>query len=71
MMFEYSIARVFMKENSYIFSDDILIFNNAFYNFLKINNLKGYTLYPKLNYGFFKNCSTEFEKKNSIDTYYK
>jgi predicted O-methyltransferase YrrM len=71
MIFEYSIARIFMKESAYVFSDDILIFNNAFCNFLKINNLTGYALYPKLNYGFFKNCKTEFEKKNSVDTYFK
>ena len=69
MNFEYATARVLMKNNSYIFSDDILIFNNAFQQFLEMNNQKGFCIYPRLNFGFMVNMFDDFETQNSIDNY--
>lgn len=71
MVFEYSLSRVNLKEGKFIFSDDILIYNNCFEEFLKLNNLVGCSNFPKLNYGFFANKFSNFEKENSVEKYFK
>lgn len=70
MLFEYSIARINLKDDKFIFSDDILIYNNCFEEFLKINNIVGCSNFPKMNYGFFINKFSKFEKTNSIENYF-
>ncbi len=72
MNLEYYIARSFLNENGLIFSDDILIFNNSFENFLMHNNIYGFCIKPKLNYGFIsKNKKNTDEINNSLEQYYK
>lgn len=72
MNLEYYIARSFLNEDGLIFSDDILIFNNSFENFLMHNNIYGFCIKPKLNYGFIsKNKKNTDEINNSLEQYYK
>ena len=72
MNLEYYLARSFLTNNSLIFSDDILIYNNSFENFLAHNNIYGFCIKPKLNFGFIaNNLKSDYEIDNSLERYYK
>ncbi len=72
MNLEYYLARSFLTNNSLIFSDDILIYNNSFENFLTHNNIYGFCIKPKLNFGFIaNNLKSDYEIDNSLERYYK
>ena len=61
MLFEYAVARCLMPEGSLVVSDDIL-WNNAFDDFLALNELSGYAPSSNPNIGCFVNRFDSFEK---------
>jgi hypothetical protein len=64
MTFEYAIARLFVKNNGLIISDDTN-WNNSFDCFLKSQNLIGYTPCENPTMSFFVNSFTKDEIQNS------
>lgn len=61
MLFEYAVARCLMREGTLIISDDIL-WNNAFDDFLALNELSGYAPVSNPNIGCFVNRFDAFER---------
>jgi predicted O-methyltransferase YrrM len=61
MLFEYAVARCLMREGTLIISDDIL-WNNAFDDFLALNELSGYAPLSNPNIGCFVNRFDDFER---------
>jgi predicted O-methyltransferase YrrM len=64
MTFEYAIARLFVKKNGLIISDDTN-WNNSFDCFLKSQNLIGYSPYENPTISFFVNSFSKEEIQNS------
>jgi predicted O-methyltransferase YrrM len=61
MLFEYAVARCLMREGTLVISDDIL-WNNAFDDFLALNELSGYAPVSNPNIGCFVNRFDAFER---------
>ncbi len=55
MSFEYYTARINMKSNTFIASDDINNYNSAFHDFCAANKLEGWSPFLNPNFGIVKN----------------
>jgi predicted O-methyltransferase YrrM len=66
MLFEYNVARCLMRPNTVILSDDIL-WNGAFFSFLKSHHLTGLGCISNPNLGLTVNAFDEYELKVGTD----
>ncbi len=66
MLFEYNVAKCLMKQNKIILSDDIL-WNKAFFSFIKSHNLRGFSCITNPNLGFVINKFDDYELELGID----
>jgi cephalosporin hydroxylase len=62
MLFEYTVARALMPEKAILVSDDVL-WNNSFCDFLRTNQLRGYSGFSNLNIGIALNLFDDFERE--------
>ena len=59
MAFEYRVARNILKPDAIILSDDVLYWNDSFYDFCREHNLKGYSPISNPNFGM---CINKYDK---------